>query len=508
MEVGKNIILKMNSVGKKFPGVQALNDISFEIYAGEVHVIVGENGAGKSTLIQILSGAYQADEGEIFFNNIPLGKHSPSNAMKLGIFTVYQLTTMVPQMSIAENIFLGKEEVNNFGIVNQKKQVDLTQKYLEEFSYDINPKIDIEKLTVGEQKIIEICKAIKQDVKVLILDEPTAPLTTKDREVLFEIVRYIKSKGGTVIYISHRLEEVKMIGDRVTVLRDGQHVITKAVEDLESTDELIYYMTGKGINLKFCRVKNKIGEKVLQINQLSKLGSFKNVSFDLYSGEIVGVFGLVGCGIDELGKAIFGASSYDSGEIELFKDKSKSTIIKNNPKNSMAIGLNYLPPDKKKDGLVLNLSVKQNTTLPSLRFFSKFGIINESKETNKVNELISLINIVTPTINSIVQFLSGGNQQKVLLARALSCNPNIFIMVSPTVGIDVGAKKEIYNHMNMLTNEGSSIIMITYDLSELLSMSDRIIVFHEGKITGYFQNDKNNPETLEEQILKNAFGIV
>jgi len=341
---------------------------------------------------------------------------------------------------------------------------------------------------------------------VLILDEPTAPLTGEDRDKLFKVLKKLKSRGVSIIYISHRLKEVEMIGDRFTVLRDGNHVITKSVKDLKNIDELIFYMTGKDIELKFPRVIKKVGRKLLRASNLTKVGSFSGISLDVYEGEIVGIFGLVGCGAEEFGKALFGAESFDGGKIEIYKDKATINIKKINPKKSMSKGLNYLPSDRKKDGLVLNLSVKENISLSSLSLFSNFGVMNSYKEIEKVKEFISLLDIKTPSIHTWVQFLSGGNQQKVLLARALNCKSNIFIFNGPTIGIDVGAKREIYNFVNMLTKNGAGIIMISYELAEILGMSDKILVMHQGKITGEFHNGKHEMEVSEERILKCAFG--
>jgi len=499
-------ILRLDSIGKKFPGVRALNDVNFELFKGEICMLIGENGAGKSTLIKILSGAYHASEGRIFFNNRVLEKNDPYIAREIGIFTIYQERSLIPLLSVAENIFLGKEIINSLGIVDYKKQNDLTKKYLANFGYNIDPRTIAEDLSIGESKIVEICKAIRLNVKVLILDEPTAPLSEKDRDNLFEVLKKLKSRGVSIIYISHRLKEVKIIGDRFTVLKDGNHVITKSVKDLKNIDELIFYMTGKDIKLKFPRVIKKVGKKLLRVSNLTKVGSFSGISLEAHAGEIIGIFGLVGCGSEKFGKALFGAGSFDSGEIEIYNDEATINIKKTNPKKSMSKGLNYLPSDKKKDGLVLHLSVKENMSISSLSSFSNFGVINSYKEISKVKEFISLMDIKTPSVHSEVQFLSGGNQQKVLLARALNCESNIFIFNGPTIGIDVGAKREIYNFMNMLTKNGASIIMISYELAEILGMSDKILVMHQGKITGEFHNRKHKIGVSEERILKCAFG--
>lgn len=500
-------ILKLDSIGKKFPGVQALNKVNFDLFEGEIHMVVGENGSGKSTLINIISGVHHANEGRIFFNNKLLGKNNPHISRELGIFTIYQGTSLIPVLSIAENIFLGKE-LNNFKVVDHKKQNDLTKKYLANFDYDIDPRTIVEKLSTGEAEIVEICKVINNNVKVLILDEPTAPLTEKDRSKLFEILNQLKSKGVAIIYISHRLKEVKMLGDRVTVLRDGNHIITKSVKDLKDINELIFYMTGKEIKVQFPRVTTKVGEKLIKVNNLTKMGSFKDVSLDAYEGEIIGIFGLVGCGSEEFGRAIFGAESFDSGEIEIYSNKSTVNMKKTNPKKSLSNKLNFLPSDKKKDGLILNLSVRENISLSFLSFFSNFGVINFSKEISKVKKYISYMNIKTPSVYTEVQFLSGGNQQKVLLARALCRESKIFIFSGPTVGIDVGAKRGIYNFMNIITENRACIIMISSELPEILGMSDRILVMHQGKITKEFYKVKNKIEASEEEILKYAFGEI
>lgn len=501
-------ILQLKSIAKKFPGVQALDNIDLDLLRGEVHVILGENGAGKSTLIKIISGVYQPDQGQIILNNVPLINNSPRLAKEYGIFTIYQGTSLIPALSVVDNMFLG-EEIANFSIIDYKKQEEMTKDYMSEFGYNIDPQTLAGNLTAGELEIVEICKAISKDVKILILDEPTAPLTDVDRNKLFEVIRKLKSEGVAIIYISHRLREAMIIGDKVTILRDGKHVTTKGVNDIKSVDEIIFYMTGKYVAASTTRVKKKDRKTLLKVKNLTRQKYFKNITFDLCSSEIMGVFGLVGCGSEELGRSIFGADSFDEGEIILYQNKSFKIISNNNPKESILNKVTFLPTDRKKDGLVMNFSVKDNITLSSLNYFSKFGVLgkmNFPKEIAISKEYVRLMNIKTPSLNQQVQFLSGGNQQKVLLSRALCCESKIFILNCPTVGIDVGAKREIYNLMDMIVENGSSIIMISYELPEIIEMSDKILIMHAGEISKRYDRSTDDIEITEEEVLKYAFG--
>lgn len=404
-------------------------------------------------------------------------------------------------------MFLG-EEISNFGMINYKEQKELTKKYLLEFEYNIDPQTIAGNLSYGELEIVEICKAISKNVKILILDEPTAPLMDKDREKLFKVIRKLKSEGVAIIYISHRLREAMMIGDRITVLRDGKHITTKKIKEIKNIDELIFYMTGKYVEKKVTRIRKREGEKLLKVNNLTKQSHFNNITFDLYSGEIIGIFGLVGCGSEELSKAIFGAESFDDGEIILYKDGNIKYILnQTNPRRSISNKINFLPTDRKKDGLIMNFSVKDNITLSSINHFSKLGLILDiSKEIAKSKEYIQSMNIKTSSPYQQVQFLSGGNQQKVLLSRSLCCESNIFILNGPTIGIDVGAKREICNLMNMIVKKGSSIIMVSYELPEIIKMSDRILVMYEGKIRKEFNKSIDDIEIIEKEILRYAFG--
>ncbi|AZO95303.1 sugar ABC transporter ATP-binding protein [Halocella sp. SP3-1] len=492
-------ILEMKNINKRFYGVQALKDVNLAINRGEVHVLVGENGAGKSTLMKIISGAYQKDSGQIFIDNEEVINQSPLLMQHLGISIIYQEFNLISGISIAENIYLGREPLKKSGLVDWKKLYDKTAELLAKLGLDINPKTLVSKLSVAQQQFVEIAKALSFGAKLIIMDEPSATLTPKELERLFDVVKELKNNGVSIIYISHHLDEIFEIGDRVSVLRDGENVGTDNVENLDK-DEIIKMMVGRRLDKTFPERNAKIGEVVLEIKNLERVDVLNDISFTLHKGEILGIAGLVGSGRTELVRALYGADVRDNAEIKLY---NKSIKI-NSPRDSIRHGIGFLPEDRKQQGLVLGQSVKYNITLANLSNLVDRIFINKSKEKKEVANYVKKITIKTPSLLTMVKSLSGGNQQKVVLGKWLFTDSDILIFDEPTRGIDVGAKFEIYNLMNELTEQGKSIIMISSELPEIIGMSDRVLVMYKGSINGEFHRN----ELDQERIMKSAAGEV
>lgn len=498
--MNKDIILEIKNVTKRFPGVLALDKVQLTLKKGEVHVLLGENGAGKSTLIKTLTGAYVPDEGEMFFDGEKIKLESPLHAQKLGISAVYQEFNLIPELDAAKNIFLGKELMAGHSIkLNHKEMYRKSAEYLKEIGANINLHTPVKSLGVASQQMVEIAKAISTDCKVLILDEPTAVLTNQEIDKLFEVVETLKKKGVAIVFISHRLEEINRIGDKVTVMRDGTYVETVDVEKGNlDTDYLVKLMVGREITNKFPKVKIEIGEEILKVKNLNRKGVLHDINLSLHKGEILGIGGLVGAGRTETVKAIFGADKIDSGEITLF---GKKVHIKQ-PIDAIRLGIGLAPEDRKVEGLNLGMSIKDNIIMASADRISKMGVINKKKRQEIPDSLKEELKIVTPNINQLAGNLSGGNQQKVVLSKWIASHSKIVIFDEPTRGIDVGAKVEVYQLMNQLIQQGVGIIMISSELPELLAMSDRIIVMHEGRITGELKGE----EATQEDVLKLASG--
>jgi len=492
-------ILEMKGISKHFYGVQALSEVDLTVKKGEVHVLVGENGAGKSTLMKILSGAYQRDSGEIFFDGEKLELSSPLAAQEKGISIIYQEFNLIPGLSVAENIYLGREPQKNSGLVDWKKLYTDTQDVLNKLKANINPKILVSQLSVAEQQFVEIAKALSFGSKLIIMDEPSATLTPREIEKLFNVIDNLKADGVSIIYISHHLDELFEIGDSVTVLRDGEFISRDKVNDVDK-NYIIKQMVGRELTESFPERKAEPGEVVLEVNNISRDGILHNISFNLRKGEILGFAGLVGSGRTELVRAIYGADLKDKGEIKLYGNK----VEINSPRDSIEMGIGLLPEDRKQQGLVLEQPVKSNVTLARLEELVDKYLINQQKEKEKVNEFVDDLNIKTPSIETLAKSLSGGNQQKVVLAKWLFTDSDILIFDEPTRGIDVGAKFEIYLLMNKLTELGKSIIMISSDMPEIIGMSDRVLVVHQGEITGEF----NKEDLTQEKIMQSAAGEV
>ncbi len=492
-------ILQMKSVSKRFPGVLALDAVHLDVRKGEVHLLAGENGAGKSTLVKILAGAYKKDSGEIVLNGQTVEHLTPKHAQELGISIIYQEFNLIPYLSVAENIFLGREILSDKipGKIDWDKMNSSAQRILDDLHVDIQAKAIIKDLGVAQQQMVEVAKVMSLNSEIIVMDEPTASLTNKEIESLFATIKKLKEKGISIIYISHRLEEFNQIGDRVTVLRDGKTIKTLDLKDT-STDELINLMVGRELKEKFPKISMQKGQEVLKISNLSTKSLLKNVSFSLHAGEILGVAGLVGAGRTEMARVIFGLDHMESGEVII--NGTKTNI--RNPREAIKAGIGFITEDRKSEGLVLTLDVGSNITLAGLGQFARGIHIDLKKERNAITEYISKLNIKTYGSTQKALNLSGGNQQKVVIAKWLLSKSKIFIFDEPTRGIDVGAKTEVYNLINELLKGGAAVLFISSELPEILGMSDRIIVMCRGEVTAELETK----ETTQEKILFFATG--
>ena len=489
--------LAMRGIVKRFPGVLALNGVSLEVRAGEVHVLLGENGAGKSTLIKTIAGVYHADAGEIRIEGKPVRIRHPHDAQALGISTIYQEFTLAPDMTVAENIFLGREplRIRALSIVDRGQMNRRSRDVLATLDPQIDPGATVKHLGVAQQQMVEIAKALSLDARLIIMDEPTATLTSHEIDRLFDTIRHLKGRGVAIVYISHRLDEVKTIGDRATILRDGTYVGTVPVAST-TIDAMIRLMVGRELKDKFPRIAIEPREEVLRVEQLTRQGILHGVSFRVRRGEIVGIAGLVGSKRTETVRAIFGADRLDSGRIFLH---GKQVNVRT-PADAIRNRIALVPEDRKRHGIFACLSVRENIVLSALRQFSRKGILDIRSEKRRAQELVSLLRVATPDLERWVLNLSGGNQQKVVIAKWLNTNAELFLFDEPTRGIDVGAKVEVYRLMGELLSRGAAIVMISSELPEILGMSDRILVMRDGRICGEF--DRGN--ATEERILNCA----
>ena len=492
--MGKDNILELKNIYKIYPGVKALDDVSISFKKGEIHAIVGENGAGKSTLIKIITGAIEPTGGLICYEGIDHKKFDPKESINSGICAVYQEFNLVPFLSVAENVFLGHEIKD--GIFYDLKTMRIkTEEIMNDLGISLNVKTQVKDLSVGYQQIVEIAKSVSRNIKLLILEEPTAPLTNQEIKFMFKIVRALKEKGVTIIYISHRLEEIFEISDRVTVMRDGEYVSTMSTEKTNRR-QLISMMVGRSLGEDY-PVRSEIvnNETILEVDNLNS-DYIHDISFRLNKGEILGFAGLVGAGRTEVARAIYGADPVNSGKVLLNGEEVK---IKK-PRDAIKLGIGLIPEDRKRQGILKVLTVAQNISLGSLKSLFKNGFIINKKEKKYVEKYVESLSIKTPSLNQLVVNLSGGNQQKVVLAKWLATHCDVFIFDEPTRGIDVGAKQEIYKLMNSLSREGKAIIMISSEMPELLGMSDRIIIMNQGYIAGIV----NKNEATQEFILDMA----
>lgn len=473
-------IVKMEHISKAFPGVKALEDVSFNLNSGEVMALLGENGAGKSTLMKILSGVYSRDEGtiEVFGQEIH-EQLTPKKAQELGIAIIHQELNMCGHLTVAENIFLGRE-VTRFGVLSQDDMNKEAKRILDDLKIDISPGTMISDLPVSKQQMVEIAKALSTNAKILVMDEPTSALTSKEIDELFRIIRQLKAQGKGIAYISHRLEELTHIVDRVTIMRDGKFILMTRFQDI-TMQEIISNMVGREIKEKFPRVECPRGEKLLEVKNLNAGRAVRDVNFEVYAGEIVGIAGLMGAGRTETTRAIFGADPKQTGEILL-----KGKVLKiSRPIDAIKHGLVLAPEDRKKDGLCVRLSIRENITLPNLDLIcGRLGIVNKKTEHRIVSDAVRNFSIKLVNAEADASSLSGGNQQKVVVSKWLARDSKVVIFDEPTRGIDVAAKVEIYNLMNQLKLQGIGVVFVSSEMPEILGISDRILVMCDGRITG------------------------
>ena len=494
-----NYLLRMVNIDKSFPGVQALKSVNLNVGYGEVHALVGENGAGKSTLMKCLIGIYSPNGGEIYFDGKKIENYTTAQALQMGISMIHQELSPILYRPIMENLWLGREPVNKFGFVDHKQMYKQSLDVLKEIELDEDPRTLMANLTVAKMQMVEIAKAISYNAKLIIMDEPSSALTEHEEEQLFKIIRKLKESGTSVIYISHRLSEIISIADKVTVMRDGRDVGTENIENI-SLDQIITMMIGRTMDEMYPKLKVNIGEPILQVKNLSHRKFFKNVSFEVRRGEIFGIAGLIGAGRTEVIETIFGIRPKSEGEILI---NGKPVEI-NSPRDAIANRMGFLTEDRRATGIFSVLGVDVNMAIPNYdRFVTKFGFVNERAVSESCMKFVNEIQIKTPSLTQKIQNLSGGNQQKVLMARWLMTEPDILFLDEPTRGIDVGAKAEIYKLITMLAAEGKCIVMVSSELPEILGMSDRIMVMHEGRVTAILDN---GPDITQEVIMRYATG--
>ncbi|MRS64375.1 ATP-binding cassette domain-containing protein [Larkinella terrae] len=485
-------ILTVHGLTKSFSGVKALDQVRLNLRKGEVHALMGENGAGKSTFMKILIGLHSPDAGEIFFEGSELKASHVSEMLKKGISMIHQEILIVPELTVAQNIFLGRETQGGlFGWIDEKKLNQQAAVLLEQMGVNISPTAKMKYLSVAEMQMVEIAKALSNDARVIIMDEPTSALSDKEVATLFSIIRDLKKKGVAIIYISHKMDEIFEISDTITVLRDGKYIDTRPAADL-TINTLIQLMVGREIDSLFPDSTSHKGAEVLSVKNLSRAGKFSGINFEVYAGEVLGIAGLMGAGRTEIARAIFGLDAVDSGEIYL---KGKQLIIKT-PQDAIRQGIGYVSEDRKGLGFIPGMSVKHNITLSSLPNHARGLFIQDKSEAATAAKMIADLRIKTAGADQKVMFLSGGNQQKVVIGKVLLASPDLVILDEPTRGIDIGAKFEIYKLINRLVSDGIAVIMISSELPEILGMSDRILVLSQGKQTALLTRAEATQETI------------
>ncbi|MBM7556563.1 sugar ABC transporter ATP-binding protein [Halanaerobacter jeridensis] len=494
--MSEDLILEMKNITKTFPGVKALDNVNLDLYKGEIHALLGENGAGKSTLMKVLNGIHHQNSGEIYFKGQEVDFAGPREAQEAGLSIIHQELKLLPDLTVAENVFLGREKVNGI-FVDFADLKEKTADVLEQLGVDIDPETKVRDLNIGSQQMVEIAKAISQEAEVLVMDEPTSSLTPGEAELLFDLIERLREQQISIIYISHKIEEIFKLCDRVTVLRDGAKVGEVEVANT-NRDQLVRMMVGRDITERFPEIENNRSDKILEVKNLSVPGKVKDATFDVYKGEVLGIAGLMGAGRTELAKTIYGAFKPESGEIYYKGEK----IEINSPKEAIDLGFYYLSEDRKEEGLVLTESVEHNISLSILDRIKNIGLIDQDREGELARKYIDDLAIKTPDEKREVKSLSGGNQQKVVIAKVLSTEPEVVILDDPTRGIDVGAKREIYNLINDFVEQGVAVILISSELPEVLNLSHRILVMHEHKIAG----ELDGGQATQEKIMNLATG--
>ncbi|MGK7376684.1 sugar ABC transporter ATP-binding protein [Planococcus sp. 1R117A] len=491
-------MIKMNNISKSFSGNQVLKDVQFSLEKGEIHALMGENGAGKSTLMKILTGIYSRDSGTVEVKGKEIHFTSPKQAEEAGIAVIHQELNILPHLSITDNLFLGKEETfGRSGVLKTKDMREKTRKALTELGLNVDPSQPASTLSVGQQQIVEIAKALSAEAEVIVMDEPTAALTDREIDTLFATIRNLQSKGVSFIYISHRMEEIFSLCDRITILRDGQYVGDRNISET-SFEEIVQMMVGRELGERFPERNAKIGEVKLAVKGLSRKNCFENVSFEIRKGEVLSIAGLMGAGRTEVAQSLFGYKKADAGTLEL--DGRQVKIDK--PKTAKELGIGYVTEDRKSEGLIVDFSVEENVSMTNFSSISKNGLISKDKERSLYDRMVKRLGIRTSGPTQTAKSLSGGNQQKVVIAKWLGIEPELLILDEPTRGVDVGAKKEIYSIINELAERGVAILMISSELPEVIGMADRVIVMHEGKVTA----DLPKNEMTQERIMHFATG--
>lgn len=492
-----DFVLELRGITKTFPGVKALDNVQFQLGPGEIHALMGENGAGKSTFIKVITGVHQPDEGQMFLNGKEVNFKNPIEAQKVGIAAIYQHVTCYPDLSVTENIFMGHEKIKRgTRRIRWKEMHEEANRLLKELGASFNAKTIMGTLSVAQQQMVEIAKALSTHAKIIIMDEPTAALSRNESEDLYRITEKLRDSGTSIIFISHRFEDMYRLASKVTVFRDSKYIGSWGVHDI-SNEDLIVAMVGREIKQLFPKVEATIGPEVLRVEGLGKTGFFADVSFTLRKGEILGITGLVGAGRSEVCQAIFGVEPADKGKILV---KGVETTIQT-PLQAMNKGIGYLPEDRQQQGLILSWGIDKNITLSSLPLISKKGWMNRKKEDEYANNLSKKVNVKTPTVANLVSSLSGGNQQKVAVAKLLMTGLDIIILDEPTKGVDVGAKSAIYEIISNLAAQGYGVIMVSSEMPEVISMSDRILVMREGRITAEITAKQATQEAILEAAM-------
>ena len=497
--MNNNQLLHIENISKAFPGVQALSEVSFTVRTGEVHALVGENGAGKSTLMKILAGVYSPDSGKLYWKNRPLELTNPASAQKQGVSIIYQEFNLLPHLTVAENVLLGHEPRTRFGTLDWRALNARTRKLMDLLETNIDPQETVNRLSVAQQQIVEIVKALSVDAQLIIMDEPTAALNPTEVGHLFDVIARLKRQEKTVIFISHRMDEILHISDTTTVLKDGKVVASRPTEALTKQD-IVRLMVGRQLSDTFPPKSSSVKEiPILKVTDLTTF-RVRNASFNLYPGEVLGFAGLEGHGQRELARALFGLESVSAGNIKV----DGKLINLRTPRDAIAAGIAFVSDDRKLDGLAFVLSVRENITLPSLSNFGRYGLVMNRNERQAVTRIVETIDVRTPTIEQSVRYLSGGNQQKTVLAKWLIREPRIMVFIEPTRGIDIGARIEIYHLIRQLAERGAGIVIVSSDLLELLGLSDRVLVMHQGQIT----TELSGNQATEESVMLAATGVI
>ena len=493
-----NDFLRMEGISKSFPGVQALQEVNFEVTRGEIHALVGENGAGKSTLMKVLTGALHLDEGRIILRGEPVEIHSPSDSQELGISMIHQELSLIPYLNVGKNVYLGREPRRRIpGFIDWKKLYSQTQELLGQLNLDVRARAEAQDLSIAQQQMVEVAKALSIEADLIAMDEPTSSLTDRETEVLFDVMRKLRDQGVAIIFITHRLEEVFEVSDRITVLRDGRHIATAPTAELNH-NQVVQLMVGRELDNMYPYSETKERGVALQADDLADGQELHGVSLELQGGQILGVAGLVGAGRTALAETLFGLRQATAGEIHI-----DGQVVKlHSAKQAIEHGLGFVPEDRKLQGLFLNMAVRENITMSSTSLVSNFGFVNTNKANKLADEYVDKLDIRTPSLRQRIRNLSGGNQQKVIIARWLTLKPRVLILDEPTRGVDVGAKAEIHGLMRQLAEDGVAVLMISSELPEIIGVSDRILVMHEGRVTGLFERD----EASQDMIMHAATG--